>query len=69
MYAKAICRNVFSMSSFYVENVCKWIKMAVCDAPRRVYLDIELEKMKIEREEQTEIERLSRVGSRTYSSE
>jgi hypothetical protein len=69
MYAKAICRTVFSMSSFYVENVCKWIKMAVWDAPRRVYLDIELEKMKIEREEQTEIERLSRVGSRTYSSE
>lgn len=50
MYIKAIYRNTISMGSFYVENFCKWVKMAVWDAPRRVYLDIELEKMKIERE-------------------
>lgn len=69
MYVKAIYRNVFSMSSFYIENVCKWIKMAVWDAPRRVYLDIELEKIKIEREQQIEMDRLSRVGSSTSSSD
>lgn len=50
MYIKAIYRTAISMGSFYMENFFKWVKMAVWDAPQRVYLDIELEKMKIERE-------------------
>jgi len=59
MYVKAIYRTVMTMSSFYVENFCLWVKTAVWDAPRRIYLDIDLEKQKIEREN----ERLSRTGS------
>ena len=65
MYIKAIYRTVMTMSSFYVENFCLWVKTAVWDAPRRIYLDIDLEKQKIEREN----ERLSTSGSRKYSPE
>ena len=65
MYAKAIYRTIMSMSSFYVENFCLWVKTAVWDAPRRIYLDIDLEKQKLEREQQN----LSRTGSRESSPE
>lgn len=65
MYAKAIYRNTISMSSFYIENFFNWVKMAVYDAPMRLYLDIDLELEKIKREN----ERLSRVGSRESSTE
>jgi hypothetical protein len=65
MYAKAIYRTVMTMSSFYVENFYLWVKTAVWDAPRRIYLDIDLEKQKIERENA----HLSRVGSQESSSE
>jgi len=65
MYFKAIYRNTISMSSFYIENFFNWVKMAVYDAPMRLYLDIDLEKQKIEREN----ERLSRTGSQLSSSE
>lgn len=50
MYVLAVYRNTLSMGPFYVENFYRWVKMAVWDAPKRVYLDIQLEKMKIERE-------------------
>ena len=50
---------MMTMSSFYVENFCLWVKTAVWDAPRRIYVDIDLEKQKIEREN----ERLSRTSS------
>lgn len=56
MYWNAVYRTMVSMIPFYVENVCLWIKMALWDAPRRVYLDIELEKMKIERERLSDTE-------------
>lgn len=59
MYANAIYRTAMTMSSFYVENFCLWVKTALWDAPRRIYLDIDLEKQKIEREN----DRLSRTGS------
>lgn len=65
MYIKAIYRNTISMSSFYIENFCNWVKMAVWDAPMRLYLDIDLEVEKIKRENQ----RLSRVGSQLSSSD
>ena len=65
MYIKAIYRTIMSMSSFYVENFCLWVKTAVWDAPRRIYLDIDLEKQKIEREN----EHLSRTGSSESSPE
>ena len=65
MYIKAIYRNTISMSSFYIENFYNWVKMAVWDAPYRIYLDIDLEKQKLEREN----ERLSRTGSHETSTE
>jgi len=59
MYIKAIYRNTVSMGTIYIENFCRWVKAAVWDAPRRIYLDIDLEKHRIEMEQG----RLSRVGS------
>lgn len=44
------------MTPFYINNFCKWVKMAAWDAPLRIMLDIELEAMKLERD-------LSREGS------
>ena len=58
MYAKAIYRTIMTMSSFYAENFCLWVKTAVWDAPRRIYLDIDLE-----------YQNLSRTSSRESSSE
>jgi hypothetical protein len=51
MYVKAIYRTIMTMTPFYIENFCLWVKTAVWDAPHRVYLDIDLEKQKIEREQ------------------
>ena len=65
MYIKAIYRNTVSMGTIYIENFCRWVKAAVWDAPRRIYLDIDLEKHRIEMEQG----RLSRVGSQVSSSE
>jgi hypothetical protein len=65
MYTKAIYRTIMTMTPFYVENFCLWVKTAVWDAPHRIYLDIDLEKQKIERENA----HLSRVGSQESSSE
>jgi hypothetical protein len=67
MYAKAFYRTIISMTPFYLENVFRWVKMAVWDAPMRVYLDVDLEKQVIEKEIFMEIQRLSRVGPREYS--
>jgi len=53
------------MTPFYIENICLWVKTAIWDAPRRIYLDIDLEKQNIERENA----HLSRVGSQESSSE
>ena len=54
MYAKAIYRTIITMSSFYVENFCVWVKTAVWDAPRRIYLDIDLEYQNLSRIESKE---------------
>jgi len=64
MYAKAIYRTVMTMSPFYIENFCIWVKTAIWDAPRRIYLDIDLEAHKIKRE----LDHLSRVGSQLSTS-
>ena len=61
-YIKAVYRTVLTMTPFYIENFCLWVKTAVWDAPRRIYLDVDLEKQKIERD-------LSRVGDRQSSGE
>tara|TARA_Y100000389_G_scaffold200468_1_gene241009 strand:+ start:415 stop:642 length:228 start_codon:yes stop_codon:yes gene_type:complete len=47
----AICRTMISMSPEYTTNVLKWIKSAVWDAPYRVWLDIELQKIAYDRED------------------
>jgi hypothetical protein len=65
MYIKAIYRNTVSMGTIYIENFCKWVKAAVWDAPRRIYLDIDLEKHKIEMEQG----HLSRVSSNNSTTE
>ena len=67
MYTKAIYRTIISMTPFYLENLGHWVKMALWDAPRRIYLDVELQKQVIEKEIFMEIQRLSRVGPREYS--
>ena len=43
MYLKAIYLTLVSMTPFYINNFCKWVKMATWDAPLRIMLDIELE--------------------------
>tara|TARA_B110000858_G_scaffold185986_1_gene228678 strand:- start:601 stop:792 length:192 start_codon:yes stop_codon:yes gene_type:complete len=50
MYPHALYRTALSMGPQYITNVYTWLKMALWDAPRRIYLDIELEKMALERE-------------------
>jgi len=50
MYPHAIYRTTISMGPHYITNVYKWLKMALWDAPHRIYLDIELEKLALERE-------------------
>jgi hypothetical protein len=64
MYAKAIYRTVMTMTPFYIENFCVWVKSAVWDAPRRIYLDIDLEKHRIEMEQ----EHLSKIEGKVILS-
>ena len=47
----AICRTMISMGPEYTTNVLKWVKSAVWDAPYRVWLDIELQKIAYDRED------------------
>lgn len=49
-YLRAIPQTFIYMGPHYVVNIYKWVKMAVWDAPYRVWLDIELEKISIDRE-------------------
>lgn len=49
IYLQAAMQTLTSMGPQYIINICNWLKSALCDAPFRVYLDIELEKHSIER--------------------
>ena len=49
IYAQAIPQAIISMGPSYLINIYKWVKMAMWDAPYRVWLDIELEQLAIER--------------------
>ena len=49
MYLQAFYQTMKSMGPQYVVNIYNWVKSAVYDAPLRLYLDIELEKLSIER--------------------
>ena len=50
MYPQAIYQTFKTMGPHYAVSIYNWFKMAVWDAPYRLYLDIELEKLKIERD-------------------
>ena len=50
MYLKAIYITLVTMTPFYTENIYKWVKAALWDAPHRFMLDVELEAMKLERD-------------------
>ena len=50
-YPKAVYITLMTMGIHYLENIFTWIKAAVWDAPHRLYLDVQLEKMKIERDQ------------------
>lgn len=49
MLLVAIYNTLISMGSYYARSTYKWVKMAVWDAPIRVYLDVQLEQMRLER--------------------
>lgn len=49
IYVQAVSQTFIGMGPTYIHNIYKWLKMAVWDAPYRLWLDIELEKLSIER--------------------
>ena len=49
MLLTAIFNTVYGMAPYYVESTYKWLKMSLWDAPTRVFLDIQLEQMRLER--------------------
>jgi hypothetical protein len=49
MLLTAIFNIMYGMSPYYLESTYKWFKMALWDAPTRVFLDVQLEKMRLER--------------------
>jgi len=49
IYLQAICQTFLYMGPYYLSNTYNWIKCALWDAPHRLALDIELEKISIER--------------------
>jgi hypothetical protein len=51
IYLQAFIQTLTSMGPHYITNTYKWVKMAVWDAPYRVWLDVELEKISIDRYE------------------
>jgi len=60
MLLTAIFNTMYGMGPYYIESTYKWFKMALWDAPTRVFLDVQLEQMRLERnlsEEETEDEK------------
>jgi len=49
MLLTAIFNTMYGMAPYYVESTYRWFKMALWDAPTRVFLDIQLEQMRLER--------------------
>ena len=50
-YPKAVFITIMTMGVHYIEHLCTWVKAVVWDAPRRVILDVQLEKYKLDREQ------------------
>jgi hypothetical protein len=49
MLFTAIYNTLNTMGPYYLTSTYKWFKAALWDAPVRVYLDIQLEQMRLER--------------------
>ena len=49
MLLTAIFNTMYEMAPYYVDSTYKWLKMALWDAPTRVFLDVQLEQMRLER--------------------
>ena len=49
MLFQAIANTTMDMGPQYLTNIFMWVKSAVCDAPYRIYLDVQLEKQRLER--------------------
>jgi hypothetical protein len=49
MLLTAIFNTMYGMGPYYIESTYKWFKMALWDAPTRVFLDVQLEQMRLER--------------------
>ena len=49
MLLTAIFNTIYGMAPYYLDSTYKWLKMALWDAPTRVFLDVQLEQMRLER--------------------
>ena len=49
MILYAVYNTMLTMGPYYLKSTYKWLKMAAWDAPVRIYLDIQLEYMRLER--------------------
>lgn len=49
IYIQAIYNTLVTMGPYYFINTYTWFKSALWDAPYRIMLDVELEKISIER--------------------
>jgi hypothetical protein len=49
MLLTAIFNTMYGMGPYYLDSTYKWLKMALWDAPTRVFLDVQLEQMRLER--------------------
>ena len=50
IYLQAVCHTIISMGPQYLMKTYTWFKTALWDAPQRLFLDIELAKMEIDRD-------------------
>lgn len=56
-YPQAIFQTLTSMGPYYASAIYSWFKMAVWDAPYRFVLDVQLEKIGIERNLSMDLDR------------
>ena len=49
VYILSFFTTAYMYAPIYTLNTCKWVKMAVVDAPLRFSLDVDLEYMKLQR--------------------
>ena len=54
MICETFYNTMASMGPGYMSSTYKWLKMALWDAPLRIYLDLQLEHMKLQRNLSTE---------------